>query len=67
MLFHAGTTSKEGKILTNGGRILAITSLGNTIKEATAQSFENAEKIKYEGKYYRNDIGKDLEERLTNN
>ncbi len=60
LLFHAGTASGEGNVVTNGGRILAITSFGNSIKEATAKCFENAEKIKYEGKYYRNDIGKDL-------
>jgi phosphoribosylamine--glycine ligase len=62
MVFHAGTAlSLTGKVSTNGGRVMAITSLGHTMKEALTRSFENAEKIKYEGKYYRNDIGKDLE------
>ncbi len=57
MLLHAGTTTKDGNIVTNGGRVLAITSLGNDIQDALAKSYENAEHIQYEGKYYRKDIG----------
>jgi phosphoribosylamine--glycine ligase len=58
LLFHAGTTTNEqGEVLTNGGRVLAITSFGDTVKEAVTKSFANAEKIQYQGKYYRNDIG----------
>lgn len=57
ILFHAGTTDKESGVVTNGGRVLAITSYGNDIKEALATSYRNAEKINYEGKYYRKDIG----------
>jgi phosphoribosylamine--glycine ligase len=58
ILFHAGTKKGEGgKIVTNGGRVLAVTSLGKDIKEAAAQSLANAEKISFEGKYYRKDIG----------
>jgi phosphoribosylamine--glycine ligase len=58
LLFHAGTKQNDkGEIVTNGGRVLAITSFGNTVKEAVTQSFINAEKIQYEGKYYRKDIG----------
>jgi phosphoribosylamine---glycine ligase len=58
ILFHAGTRKNEsGEIVTNGGRVLAITSFGDTVKEAVAKSFANAEKIDYEGKYYRSDIG----------
>jgi phosphoribosylamine--glycine ligase len=58
LLFHAGTTTNDqGDVLTNGGRVLAITSFGSTVKEAVSKSFTNAEKIQYQGKYYRNDIG----------
>jgi len=58
ILFHAGTKKDEaGKIVTNGGRVLAVTSFGKDVKEAVAQSMENAEKIQFEGKYYRKDIG----------
>jgi len=60
MLFHAGTKSEGDKVLTNGGRILAISTIAPTMKEALAKSFANAEKINYEGKYYRRDIGFDL-------
>ena len=60
ILFHAGTTNNEEKIETNGGRVLAITSFGKDINEAVGKSFENAEKIHFEGKYYRKDIGFDL-------
>lgn len=60
ILFHAGTKEKDGKILTNGGRVIAVTSYGNNLDECLAKSFNNAEHIKFEGKYYRNDIGFDL-------
>ncbi|TAL59843.1 MAG: phosphoribosylamine--glycine ligase [Bacteroidetes bacterium] len=58
--FHAGSAKKDGQIVTNGGRVIAITSYGNTMQEALKKSFANAEKINYEGKYYRKDIGRDL-------
>jgi phosphoribosylamine---glycine ligase len=61
LVFHAGTIySHSGNVLTNGGRVIAITSFGNSMNEALIKSFENAEKVNYEGKYYRKDIGKDL-------
>ena len=55
--FHAGTIQKDEKIVTNGGRVIAITSYGKTLKDALAASYKNAELINYNGKYYRKDIG----------
>lgn len=60
ILVHAGTKEDNGNILTNGGRVLAITSFGNTLSDALNTSLKNAEKIDFEGKYYRKDIGQDL-------
>lgn len=57
MLLHAGTANKDGNIVTNGGRVIAITSMGSNIGEALKTSYKNAELIQYEGKYYRKDIG----------
>ena len=61
LIFQAGTSSKEDKIYSNGGRVLAITTLANTLKEALEISNENAEKIQFEGKYFRKDIGWEFE------
>jgi len=60
LLFHAGTKNDEEKIVTNGGRVLAVTSFGKDIDEAVNKSFDNAKKINFNGKYYRKDIGFDL-------
>lgn len=57
LVFHAGTAVKEGETVTNGGRVVAITSYGDTIQDALKQSYENAAHIAYEGRYYRSDIG----------
>lgn len=60
LLFHAGTKQDGERVLSNGGRILAVTSMGRDMETALAKSFENAEKIKFDKKYYRKDIGFDL-------
>ena len=59
-IFHSGTKFDNDKIVTNGGRVFAITSFGNTIEEAVTKSFTTAQKINYTNKYYRKDIGRDL-------
>jgi len=59
-VFHAGTKSAHGETVTNGGRVMAITSLGQTFQEALKLSNQNAETIDFDGKNYRKDIGFDL-------
>lgn len=56
-IFHAGTALKEGKIVTNGGRVLGVTALGDNIAEAINQAYKAVEKISWDGVYYRRDIG----------
>lgn len=62
ILFHAGTAIHPvtGEIISNGGRVMAITSFGTTLKEALEKSYASAEHINFEGKYFRGDIGFDL-------
>lgn len=60
IVFHSGTKSDGKNILTNGGRVLAISSLGNNMNEALEASYRNAERIQFDKKYYRKDLGFDL-------
>ena len=60
IVFHAGTKKDNDKIITNGGRVLAITSLGDNFEEAIKKSYQNIEKLHFDTMYYRKDIGFDL-------
>ena len=58
--FHAGTVVRNNKTVSNGGRVIAVTSYGKNIESALKVSYSNIEKIKFNGQYYRRDIGKDM-------
>ncbi len=60
LVFHAGTQVKEGRVVTNGGRVMAITSLGDDFKQALKTSYQNIEKLHFDQMNYRKDIGFDL-------
>ena len=60
IVFHAGTKTENGKIISNGGRVLAVTSYGANFQEAVKKSYENIEKLHFDTMYYRKDIGFDL-------
>ena len=61
-IFHSGTASKDGNIVTNGGRVLGVTAKGDTLLEARANAYEAVNWVSFENKYYRNDIGKAINE-----
>lgn len=60
VVFHAGTRRENGRLLTNGGRVIAVSSFGTTMREALAQSYRNVSEIHFEGMNFRRDIGFDL-------
>jgi len=60
LVYHAGTKIENGKLVTNGGRVLAITSFGNNFQEAIKKSYQNIDKLHFDKMYFRKDIGKDL-------
>lgn len=61
LAFHAGTKlDADGNVITNGGRVICVTSFGETLEQALAKTYKNVDKIKWQNKYYRKDIGKDV-------
>ena len=63
-VFHAGTSLMDGEVVTNGGRVLAVTALGEGVQEAIGRAYEAVDKISWDGAYFRTDIGKKALERL---
>jgi phosphoribosylamine--glycine ligase len=59
LVFHAGTAISPQGLCTNGGRVLGVTGLGSTLARARLRAYEAAERIRFEGKYYRKDIGRE--------
>ena len=57
VVFHAGTAMKNGSVVTNGGRVLGVTALGNTVTDAIERAYQAVSKIKWDGAHYRSDIG----------
>ena len=60
IVFHSGTAVKDGRVVTAGGRVVAVSSYGSDKEEALAKSFAEARKIEFTNRYFRRDIGRDL-------
>ena len=60
IVFHSGTALRDGAVVTNGGRVIAVSSYGADKEAALRKSFEEAQKVEFTGKYFRSDIGQDL-------
>ena len=60
IVFHSGTAIKDGQLVTNGGRVIAVTAYGKDKDEALLKSMQQSLNIEFEGKYFRRDIGQDL-------
>ena len=60
LIFHAGTKEENGKVVTNGGRVIAVTSFGDDYRQALKKSYQNAEKLHFDRMYFRKDLGFDL-------
>ena len=58
MVFHAGTALKDNETITSGGRVLGVTALGDTIKDALERAYSAVDRISFDGAYYRKDIGR---------
>jgi phosphoribosylamine--glycine ligase len=61
LVFHAGTRTDDGQLLSNGGRVMAITALGHTLTEALSTAKQNVQKIRFDQSYFRTDIGWEFE------
>ncbi|MDR7077297.1 phosphoribosylamine-glycine ligase [Neobacillus niacini] len=57
IIFHTGTAAKDGKIITNGSRVVGITAIGETLKEARELAYHSVEKVSFNSAHYRTDIG----------
>ena len=60
--FHSGSALKDGKVVTNGGRVLGVTALGSTLQEARANAYAATDWVQFDNKYMRHDIGKAIDE-----